>query len=164
MEQRQVFVNNLAIRRATEELKVTRSYEQVGRILTAAFSTNDFDAFELRLRNGPPYLLSLSGLHVTAPLGESPTLRWRKPGTSFGRLPVSAWQLMLDLVTTSNRYCGSMVLYRSYSERGLQLDVNLLTSIFPVALADALDRSAHEEFEIISASRPDAPLAAAQAV
>jgi len=47
MEQRQIFINNLAIRRATEELKVTRDYEQLCRILVAAFGTNDFDAFDL---------------------------------------------------------------------------------------------------------------------
>jgi hypothetical protein len=35
------------IRRATEELKVARDYDQVCRILTAAFGNNDFDAFEL---------------------------------------------------------------------------------------------------------------------
>src|ERR1700747_2742446 len=47
--QAQIFVNNLAIRRATEELKVARDYEQVQRILLAAFGTNDFDGFELKL-------------------------------------------------------------------------------------------------------------------
>jgi len=48
MEQRQIFVNNLAIRRATAELKVTSDYNQLRRILVAAFGSNDFDAFELR--------------------------------------------------------------------------------------------------------------------
>src|SRR5262249_25778596 len=46
-EQRQIFVNNLAIRRATEELKVASDYQQICRILTFAFSSNDFDGFEL---------------------------------------------------------------------------------------------------------------------
>jgi hypothetical protein len=32
------------------------------------------------------------------------------------------------------------VVFRTYSDRDLQLDVNLLTSQFPVTLADALDR------------------------
>ena len=34
-----------------------------------------------------------------------------------------------------------MTIYRLYADRDLQLDVNLLTSVFPVALADALDRA-----------------------
>ena len=51
-----------------------------------------------------------------------------------------SWKLTLDLVTTSNRRRGSLVVYRSYSHRDLQLDVNLLTSEFPATLANALDR------------------------
>jgi UDP-GlcNAc:undecaprenyl-phosphate GlcNAc-1-phosphate transferase len=49
LNQPQIFVNNLAIRRATEELKVARDYEQLRRILLAAFGSNDFDGFELAL-------------------------------------------------------------------------------------------------------------------
>jgi UDP-GlcNAc:undecaprenyl-phosphate GlcNAc-1-phosphate transferase len=37
MEQRQIFVNNLAIRRATEELRAARDYDELCRILLAAF-------------------------------------------------------------------------------------------------------------------------------
>ena len=48
MDQPQIFVNNLAIRRAAEELKVTRDDEQLCSVLTAAFNNNDFDAFDLR--------------------------------------------------------------------------------------------------------------------
>ena len=49
-EQRQIVINNLAIRRATAELKVTSDYEQMCRILVAALNSNDFDAFELTAR------------------------------------------------------------------------------------------------------------------
>src|SRR6202044_793185 len=49
LDQRQIFINNLSIPRASEELKVARDYEQVRRILVAAFSNNDFDGFELKL-------------------------------------------------------------------------------------------------------------------
>src|SRR5205807_7422618 len=48
IEQRHIFVNNLAIRRAIEELKTAQDFHQVGRILVAAFDGNDFDGFELR--------------------------------------------------------------------------------------------------------------------
>src|SRR5208337_1916760 len=46
--ERQHLINNLAIRRATEELKVSKDYPQIWRILLAAFSGNEFDAIELR--------------------------------------------------------------------------------------------------------------------
>jgi hypothetical protein len=51
------------------------------------------------------------------------------------------WSLHLDLVSTANLYCGTLVVFRRYAQRNLQVDVNLLTSIFATSLADALHRS-----------------------
>lgn len=48
IEQRQIVINNLAVRRAVEELKSADNFDQVRNILVAAFETNDFDAFELQ--------------------------------------------------------------------------------------------------------------------
>jgi hypothetical protein len=61
IEQRHIFVNNLAIRRATEELKVAEGFHQVGRILVAAFDSNDFDGFELRTDSAFEHGLQLFG-------------------------------------------------------------------------------------------------------
>lgn len=158
MEQRQAFINNLAIRRAVEELKVARDCEQVSYILTAAFKSNSFDAFELMLHNFPGRIRSFSGLQVYAPLGESPTLRWRKPGSALDRKLSGTWALKLDLVSSSHADCGSMILYRLYSERDLRLDIDLLTSHFPSALADALERVQDSSVQIMPS--PDPILAA----
>jgi UDP-GlcNAc:undecaprenyl-phosphate GlcNAc-1-phosphate transferase len=132
MEQRQIVINNLSIRRAVEELKVAADYDQVRRILLAAFDSNDFDAFELQLK-------SLSGDQFG--LGETyKPFHWTKFQHIVSMSSLPSWKLTLDLVTTSNRRRGALVVYRVYSQRGLQLDVNLMTSEFPVVLADALDR------------------------
>lgn len=163
IEQRQIFINNLAIRRATEELKVTRDYEQLCRVLVAAFSANDFDGFDLKLHFLPGELRRVDGLRVVAGHPEPPQLRWKKPSSRFSHEMVTAWSLNLDLVTANNRRRGSMTIYRMYSERDLQLDVNLLTSVFPVALADALDRVASGAVEIVPQVEPGAGLMAAQA-
>jgi hypothetical protein len=72
-----------------------------------------------------------------------------------------SWKLTLDLVTTSNRRRGSLVIYRIYSPRDLQLDVNLLTSEFPGALANALDRVLSKPIVLMSMEHPDAPPLAA---
>ncbi len=129
IEQRQIVINNLSVRRAVEELKAAESFDQVRSILVAAFEANDFDAFEL---------------HATPPFDSHSEPNQRFHWTKFPRMvTISAepsWKLTLDLVTTANRPCGSLVVFRSYSDRDLQLDINLLTSQFPVALADALDR------------------------
>lgn len=136
MEQPQIFINNLAIRRATEELKATSDYDQLCRILAAAFANNDFDSFELRLRPRNSARISPGILSRG-----KPDYHWRKPGIHLAHDAVTAWSLTLDLVASNNRRWGSLTVYRLYSERNLQLDVNLLTAVFPVALADAIDRT-----------------------
>src|SRR5438876_98190 len=160
-EQRQIFVNNLAIRRATEELKVASDYQQVYRILVAAFSTNDFDGFELR---SYPHTAEAANIHVAQEDSRSGSaLRWKKPGSHFAHEMVTAWSLTLDLVAANNRRRGSMPLYRLYTQRDLQLDINLLTSIFPVALADAIDRMMIPVVEEIPVLKSGPEFVAAQA-
>jgi hypothetical protein len=77
---------------------------------------------------------------------------------------LAAWTLSLDLVSSSNRHRGALVVHRLYSQRDLQLDINLLTSAFPLALADALDRTLLEAVPVIPrADQDDAGFMAAQA-
>ena len=161
MEQRQVFVNNMSIRRACEELKCIKDYQQLARILVAAFSTNDFDALELRLRDSGQLPRHLHGMQFTLPLGDETRFTWRKSGTSLGLDFVSSWSLTLDLLSTNNRHHGSLLLYRVRNGRDLQIDVNLLTSQFTLALADALERAVIEDSEVVT-SPAEAIFAAAQ--
>lgn len=165
MEQRQIVINNLSIRRATEELKVSDDCEQVCNVLVAAFGGNDFDAFDLNLNVFPQETPEVGSLQMIADRpGGLYHICWRKPGTQFAREKVIAWSLNLDLVTANHRRRGSLTLYRLYSTRDLQLDVNLLTSIFPAALADAIDRSLSRTVEIVThAGREESGFAAAQA-
>lgn len=155
LEQRQIVINNLAIRRATAELYVARDYEQICRILTAGFSSNDFDAFELNIK------LQLEEFSVlerfqTVPLSHGEIhFRWNRPGTLILPGTTGMWGVTLNLVTTSNRRRGSLSVHRLYHEQPLHLDVNLLISEFPVALADALDRVISHAAE--AASRTSGP-------
>jgi UDP-GlcNAc:undecaprenyl-phosphate GlcNAc-1-phosphate transferase len=158
-----IIINNLAIRRATEELKVTRDYAQLCRILVAALAGNDFDAFDLQLPSQPAQLPTVNGLNLISTWGETPRLRWTKPGSHFAHELTSAWRLTLDLMTTTNGRCGSMTIYRLYTDRELQFDINLLTSVFPVALANALDRSLNPALDVIPTTSPDPGLVTAQA-
>jgi UDP-GlcNAc:undecaprenyl-phosphate GlcNAc-1-phosphate transferase len=154
IEQRDIFINNLAIRRATEELKVSRDYDQLCRILHAAFSNNDFDGFDLNVNLLPGERTSVKDRSA---LASDDTLHflWNKPGSPKLTENSSVWNLKLDLVTSGNCHRGSMNLYRTYSERTLLLDINLLTSIFPVALADALDRALVSQLEPLSQLAPE---------
>ena len=162
LDQRQIVINNLAIRRATEELKVARDYEQVRRILLAAFGSNDFDGFDMMGRLLP---------------GESPpgtseipqtrrsefSFQWNKNGGLKSADDAAIWTLALHLVSSCNRRRGTLVVYRGYSSRDLQLDINLLTSAFPKALADALDRTLSPGAQIIPIPEQESGLIAAQA-
>ena len=162
LDQRQIVINNLAIRRAAEELRVCEDYEQVCRVLTAAFDSNDFDAFELAVKLLPHEVGFLPRL-VRAPSSHGDLhFRWTKPGTPILPGSAASWKLSLEVITTSNRRRGSFTLYRLYTERSLQLDVNLLTSEFPMVLADALDRVI-ERAALVPRADEDEGLAEAQA-
>jgi hypothetical protein len=132
IDQRQIVINNLSVRRAVEELKAAGDFNRVRSVLVAAFDSNDFDAFELHLKSLPDDL--------AAPAEVSRPFHWSKFPHMVAISAQPSWKLTLDLVTTSNQRRGSLVVYRMYSPRDLQLDVNLLTSEFPATLADALER------------------------
>jgi UDP-GlcNAc:undecaprenyl-phosphate GlcNAc-1-phosphate transferase len=162
IEQRSIFINNLSIRRATEELKASTNYDQLCRVLEAAFSSNDFDGFELAVNllpgDGPPaaHIPSFSTDGISH-------FRWHKPGVLNLRDGLSAWSLTLDLVTTGNRRRGAIHVYRLYSDRTLLVDINLLTSVFPVALADAIDRAFSSSEQCVAGAATQTDFLAAQA-
>lgn len=139
IEQRQIVINNLAIRRAVEELKVARTSDQLASILIAAFAGNDFDALDLRLDIAPPEFSPECGLELMSDETHQPFIRWTKLRSQFYAMTTS-WSLSLDLVSSNDRSVGKLIVHRLYSMRELQFDVNLLISVFPVALADALLR------------------------
>src|SRR5208337_1856973 len=116
LDQPQIFVNNLAIRRATEELKVARDYEQLKRILVAAFGSNDFDSFELKLELLPGEPVPFGPAEPSAARRSALCFRWSKPGVSKS-LDSSSWTLALDLVSSANRRRGTLLVHRLYSQR-----------------------------------------------
>jgi UDP-GlcNAc:undecaprenyl-phosphate/decaprenyl-phosphate GlcNAc-1-phosphate transferase len=167
LDQPQIFVNNLAIRRAAEELKVARDYEQIRRILLAAFGSNDFDGFELQLDLPPGERVFQDTAEAHLPRQAGNLLRWNKPAASRAASAVlknsALWTITLDLLSSSNRRCGTLTVFREYSNRNLQLDVNLLTSAFPTALANALDRIHAHSAQVIPLPEQGASIITAQA-
>ncbi len=140
MEQRGIFVNNLSIRRAIEELKGVRDYAGLCHILKSAFSTNDFDGFELSVKAQVEEHPMVGDTELRVASKESLHFEWKKPGPSKFRNNSGAWHLTLELMTSQSRWHGSIRIYRLYSNRALLVDTNLLTSVFPVVLADAVER------------------------
>ncbi|HXY03517.1 MAG TPA: MraY family glycosyltransferase [Terriglobales bacterium] len=155
--ERQIIINNLALRRAVEELKVTSDYVQLCRILMAALTNNDFDAFDLQLFISPADLPEVRGLELISSWGADPYLRWTNPATFSDAALAGLCSLRLDLVSSRCRQCGAMTVYRQYSSREVQLDLNLLICTFPQILADALERCA-ESSEAVALVEPSADL------
>jgi len=130
IDQRQIVINNLPLRRAIEELKVARDYAQLRSVLVAAFNSNDFDAFELHLR----------------PLPGDRTVFAKAPATFTGassltwpQFPASPREADFGSGDNSKQPRGSLVVYRIYSgaifTRCQPPDLE-----FPAILADALER------------------------
>jgi UDP-GlcNAc:undecaprenyl-phosphate/decaprenyl-phosphate GlcNAc-1-phosphate transferase len=153
MDQRQIVINNLLVRRALEELKLTGDFNQVRTVLLATFDSSDFDAFDLHLE-------SLPG-DQTEPGETNRDFHWSKFPHMMAISSQPLWKLTLDLVTRSNQRRGSLVVSRVYSHRDLQLDVNLLISEFPATLADALDRVLTMPEVFVPATQGDTPFLAA---
>ena len=162
LEQRQIVINNLAIRRATAELRAARNYDQICRILTAAFSSNDFDAFDLNVKLQPSEYPVLQSLQLVPVSHGEIHFRWNRPGTHVLPGSSGSWSVTLNLVTTSNRRRGSLSVQRLYHEEALHLDVNLLICEFPVVLADALDRVIAAATESVPKSAQESSLVESQ--
>ena len=145
IDQKQVIVNNLAVRRAISSLEQCGEFRQICERLNEAFADNAFDGFDL-------YFTPSNG---SSPKNGKPAFRhcWRRPGVN-GDL---GWRLELPLPVTNNG-TGSLSLYRKYSDNGLMLDINILTSSFPGVLAEALQRAAARAEAV-----PDRPKSAAAA-
>jgi UDP-GlcNAc:undecaprenyl-phosphate/decaprenyl-phosphate GlcNAc-1-phosphate transferase len=147
-EQRQIVINNLAIRRATEELKVARDHDQIRRVLEAAFSSNDFDGFDLTVNLYPGEFDPITGIEAGSRRSEI-SFQWAKTKGLRSLEGLAFWTLSLDLVSSSFRHRGTLVVHRLYSQRNLQLDINLLTSTFPAAIADSLERVLQRTIQVI---------------
>ena len=102
-------------------------------------------------------------VEIFHPRREAASFYWEKNGQPGLRDSLPSWNLTLDLMTSSNRRRGSMTIQRLYTQRDLQLDVNLLTAVFPVALADALDRVFSQPREVIARPEQTRTLVAVQA-
>src|SRR6266576_3156585 len=113
--QRNIFVHNLAIRRAIEGLKAASDYVQVCHILETAFATNDFDRFELSIKAQAAEPPTIGDKRWRMRPEESLDFEWSKPGALKVRDDWPGWNLGLELVTSSHRWLGSMKVYRFYT-------------------------------------------------
>ena len=123
VNQKQVIIHNLAIRRAAEALATSRDFAEICRTLATAFESHEFDGFFLEYQAQP---------------GRAPLIyEWERPDSSSG----TAWTLRLSLETPAGGE-GSLTLRRGYRAEPLLFDVTTLLTGFHGALTEALSRAA----------------------
>jgi UDP-GlcNAc:undecaprenyl-phosphate GlcNAc-1-phosphate transferase len=130
-EQKTIISNNLAIRRATDELATAQSTHDVLRILKAAFQGNDYDGFEISFS---PELPAFYGSPLMVP-----ALRygWRREERNRSK----GWEVRLDLFSARGEVRGCFAVHRSYTESALRSDIDCFTEEFASALSAALQRT-----------------------
>ena len=138
VDQKHIIVNNLAIRRATEELSDCDDLESICAVLRSAFQDNEFDAFNLTVR---PFGVR----YAQIPAGFSPGFDgsyrydWQKAGLPGGATP--RWQLSLSLRGPLSGQEATLTVYRQEVDRNLLFDINMLSGEFQSVLSDALERA-----------------------
>jgi len=157
LDQKQVIVNNLAVRRAIDELSACETVSCIRALLVRTFNENEFDGYELEW-----VPMKTGGVRR-----ETIRLEWCKPeAVVLGKS--SVWRMQLPLASGHGH--GEFRLYRGYSEKPLMFDINLLTVYFPGELTKALERAVRDRFTeeqtlvaAVASSRSALPLFETQA-
>jgi hypothetical protein len=164
VDQKQVIVNNLSVRRATEELASADDLESVYTILKSAFATNEFDSFDLMFRP-PHYDHEIVAHPFVKTYDGSYQAVWRKHRATTAN---ACWQLSLALNSSVLGQNASFTVHRGQTTRNLLFDINLLAGEFQTALSNALERALEEtgESAILTSMRtvPATPMRRAIAV
>lgn len=129
-EQKTIISNNLAIRRAADQLAGARTSHDVLRILKTAFENNEYDGFELSF--APELPASFGSLPMIPPLQWA----WHREEANHTR----GWQLRLELLSARGEVRGCFSICRGYTKRSLRGDIDCLTAEFASALSSALQR------------------------
>jgi UDP-GlcNAc:undecaprenyl-phosphate/decaprenyl-phosphate GlcNAc-1-phosphate transferase len=128
--QKTIIHNNLAIRRAEDELARARTVNEVTQILETAFQANDYDGFEITFT--PEITTSYGAMRMMSPLQYG----WRREEGNRNK----GWEVRLDLFSKRGEVCGCFSIYRSYTESSLRSDIECFTKEFASALSAALQR------------------------
>jgi UDP-GlcNAc:undecaprenyl-phosphate GlcNAc-1-phosphate transferase len=134
VEQKQIIINNLALRRAAEQLSRTSTFADMCEILREAFESTGFAGFIVQYRYE-------SSNDSWSDSDETNELRFhwqRSHGTSLVD-DTPMWNLSLD-ISSGNVKRGTFTVYQTYNKGSLQIDVSLLINEFRLSLNSSLDR------------------------
>lgn len=129
-EQKQVIVNNLAVRRGAEKLARCSDWRELIEILHYTFAESDFDSFEIVVKAEGSGAIACSH-------------RWQRPAPrlDYDKERSTPWSLNLQLQVSKGKWDGALELSRLDSSV-LLLDINLLTDKLKTELERACQRAA----------------------
>ena len=137
--QKRVIEHDLSIRRMIKALRKAESVQQLEHILESGFEGGDFDGFHLCFK--PSF--GGQGIDLKVDLSSQSSNGHARKGRENGRANkrdaavMSEWTFTLELITSNGQKCGQFFLSRRDNDRPLLIDINLLISELPTALADA---------------------------
>jgi hypothetical protein len=149
-EQKTIIYNNLAIRRAEDELANALTVNDVVQILKTAFQGNDYDGFEIAFTpESPP---SYSSSRMIPPFQYA----WHREGGNRNK----GWEVRLDLFSKGGQVRGCFSIHRSYTESSLRSDIDCFTKEFASALSAALQRAGESHvpsmpLAVLAENRPE---------
>lgn len=115
MDQKQVIINNIAVRRGAERLAHCEDWQEIIGALQDTFANNDFDDFRVIVRAKDNDAICWS-------------YEWQRPVPRFeDQKPSAPWTLSLRLQVIKDEWYGALELSR-LDNSALLLDINLLTS------------------------------------
>ncbi len=136
MDQRQIIVNNLAIRRATEELSSADDLNAIYQALKSAFLFNEFDSFELKFQPTNVRQNWKSAL-AAQEFDGSFLLSWQQQASTAS----APWRLSVALESPAFDSPALFTVFRREPSRNLLFDINLLSGEFTNVLTKALERA-----------------------
>lgn len=140
-EQKQIIVNNLAVRRAVDELSRCDDFESVCSVLISSFAENEFDLIDCSY--DPPLPINIGRISPFQCHSGQMHWSWQKVDEATMHDCHLEWQLGVDLITGQGESRGMFTVKRcTTAGKPLLFDVDMLSSGFEVALTDALDRAA----------------------
>jgi len=144
LEQKQIIVNNLAVRRGAEGFSRCTNWVEIFQVLQETFTNNEFDTFMVIVK------AEGSGAIAWAH-------RWQRPLPRLGGELSSTdpWSLSLPLRVSKGKWTGSLELLR-FDGSELLLDINLLTSEFRAELETACHRVLSARGDIVPSAEEGA--------
>ena len=125
LQQKQVILNNLPIRRAVVQMNACSDFESLCSILGVAARDSGFDAFDLNV------------FKSAASLG---SFAWNKSEQDVRSHGQMAWRVGLSFTSSSGQLQGEFCCYRKYTGKDMLIDMNLMTIDLLSAFTRVADR------------------------